>query len=286
VPTSERPECLGWHEPDPVCDGDVNEPACEYKDRCLAVCSLVGGKARRTPELISAVAAEHSDADLDEWLKDREEELAALPLPKTPPIARRARSVEDFELAADEPEASLRLPTAPATVTRSAAPIPGFGTPILKRRPEHDVHPRPTPRYDHVLPIVDAIVERFARELGRAVKPENDPDMLVGDLFVRYTPGMGGRLMGLYEATARKTIRHRIITRFVLLIREPRLNLKTNCGDLIIAIGHQPPSAVVCRLWRDTKDSVTLVGVDAHTARESAQWLARLYHAGLIEGRV
>ena len=302
----ERPDCAGWHEPDPICDGDeeTGERPCAYKSRCLAICSGVGGKARRTPELIE----EWDEDRIDQYLAEQDgtdprdtsgecrklnpygtcacEGPASCTLDKPAKAPSAASTPEVEPEVAEAPATPPRPPTAPAVGAGGSVPIPGFGTPVRKRRLAHDVHPRPSPRYDHVLPVVDAVVTRFARELGRAVKLENEEGMLVGDLYVRYTPGMSGRLLALYEATARNTARHRLIARFVLLRREPQLNMKTNSSDLLGCVGQTPPSSVVCRLWKDTKNTVALVGVDAHTARESAQWLARLYNAGLIEGRV
>jgi hypothetical protein len=296
--TVKRPDCAGFHEPDPICDGDGAEPPCAYRDRCLALITIADGATG--PASMAALKDEWDEDRLDQWFEEQaegeawteeereerlklERDLALVgppPAPATAPLTSPAP--KDDPIPPPPPRPPSRAPTAP----EGDGPLPGWGKKIRRRRPAFDVHPRPSPRYDHVLPVVDAIAERVAHELRRRLMPENDPDVRVGDLFLRYTPGMQGRLIALYEATGRRAFRHRVLARFVLLVRDPRLNMKTNASDLIGCVAEDPPSSVVCRLWKDTKPAVTLVGVDAHTARASAIWLLRLYNAGLIEGRV
>lgn len=64
----DRPECLGWHEEDHVCDGGKNEvgekePPCAWRDRCLVVKGLAG--ATPTIGKVSAVLVSHQDEELD-----------------------------------------------------------------------------------------------------------------------------------------------------------------------------------------------------------------------------
>lgn len=265
----ERPDCAGWHEPDPICDGDgAREPACAYRAHCLKVIELAGGESR-TAQTIARILESHTDAQL----------IPASP-PTSPPTGVEAAEAD--EALPKEPEA----PTSPPTAASGATTFPPIHTTEGGRvRTARDIHPRPSPRYDHVLPLVDTFTSRFAREVGRTLRQEGDPETKPGDIFIRWTPGMQGRAANLYEATDRGTRRHRLITRIVMLVRDARFNLKTNVPDeqYSAALSLKPPAGPDCRVWTDVKPHVALVGVDAHAARDAARWLGRCFKLDLID---
>lgn len=60
-----RPECAGWHEPDPVCDGNpkTGEPECAFRGRCLILKELAGGESR-TVESVKEANEKTSDVSL------------------------------------------------------------------------------------------------------------------------------------------------------------------------------------------------------------------------------
>ena len=310
----ERPECAGWHEAEPVCDGDEAEAPCAYRERCLLLLSFAGGKGVRTPELISKVNSEWDEARLDahieardaklQVLKDREHQLALEQAERERKEAERKKKAEELraQRQAERQEAGreahgegipLELPvgplgatTAPALLRAGVMPIPGFGSRVKKQKKAKDIAPRPSPRYDHSLPLVDAFLELLATELGRKVLEEGEQSMRVGDFFLRYTRSMGGRAIGVYEATARNSATHRRIAKIVLQVTAATMNMQVNCSDYIQALRHRPPPAVQTRTWTDMKPMVTMTGIDAHSARDCARFVARLYNAGLIEGEV
>lgn len=275
-----RPECAGWHEPDPLCDGDPGvEPPCAYKARCLALREIALARQKKDPALgyeaaLELVASVTTEGDLDEILarpseaaEGLEEAEEALAPPSTPPSSEKAEESPE--------EAPEDIPPLP----------PVHDTEGGKVRTARELHPRPEARYSKVLPLVDALAESFARKLGKRLLREGDLSTRPGDLFIRYTPGMQGRLLGLYEATDRGTRRHRLITRIVLCVRVPRFNLKTNISSekFVEAIDAKPPVGPECRVWNDSKPHVALVGVDAHAVSAASSWLVRCYQRSLID---
>lgn len=287
--TEERPNCLGFHEPDNVCDGNVKtgEPPCAWRGRCLTLISLCGGKpateAEGGEELIANKLEEISDADLDAY--------TAVPAARS-----RASKAPGGPTPAPDPAPAPAPPFPPGGPggPRGAKATTGDSRP-RKVRKLHDeakdgvkmaiqiYHP-PVERHGAVLTLIEDFTKRFSFELGRALLVEGT-GIFPGDLFVRYTPGMGGRLAHFYEATKGGRRRHRLLTRFQMLVRRPQFNLKTGipADKLDEAIDLSPPAGLECLAWKDTKPHVALVGVDAGSVRDAALWLVRCYNDGLID---
>ena len=267
--SDERPECLGWHQPDPLCDGDGGaEAPCAWRERCLAVNTLFEKQTK------SAVTAAVLSAEGAGWLITEEAGRAVLspsepePEPETPAKPTKSKK------APKKAEKKEPRPRAVRSMDRAA-----LGT--IRTAPK--VHPKPT-EFPAVVPLVEAFAERLAKELGRDLLPEGHKDLRAGDLFIRWTPGMQGRMGAIYEAVPGGTTRHYLLTRFIMTKRRPIYNLKTGirAEQFLPAVDRKPPTGVECKTWKDTRSCVALVGVDEHATREAANWLARCYHADLI----
>ena len=273
--TIPRPECAGWHEADPICDGDprTGEPPCSFKGKCLRVKQLAGDD--KTEAAIRRVLATYTDDELIPVIEEAQEPregLAASPTDIESPETTKGHT-EPSEAPEDLPAEEVPFTFPPILSTK--------GGRVMTNK---TIYPRPSPRYDHVLPVVDMLLARFAREVSLVVRLEGDPKTRPGDLFIRWTPGMAGRTASIYQATDRGTMRHRLIARLIMLVREPRFNLKTNIPDTRYAeaVALTPPVGPDCRVWEDVKPHVALVGVDQHAVRDSAKWLSRCFKAGLI----
>ena len=59
-----RPDCAGWHEPDPTCDGSESEAPCAYRSRCLALVELAGGREARSVAGVRAASRQYPEEAL------------------------------------------------------------------------------------------------------------------------------------------------------------------------------------------------------------------------------
>lgn len=284
-----RPECAGWHAPDPICDGGPGEPPCAYRERCLRILDLVGGAAKRDAMHEASLAAQVEaipESDLDP-----EPELPpVVPEPPAPPVRPEAARKASGRASTSRvsPAAATEPPGAPTPLPAPVTPADPAPLPPIHSGPVRTammLYPRPEAKFGHVLPLLDALAARLAGELRRRLMREGDPDTRPGDLFWRWTPGMNGRSATLYEATHHGNRRHRVLARAVMHRRTATYNLKTNIPDhhFAASVDLRPPRGPACKVWQDVKAHVALLGVDATYTVDAARWLARCYHNGLVD---
>jgi len=238
-----RPDCAGWHEHDPTCDGDDNEPACRYRERCLLLIELAGGREARTVATVNDVRRRHTEKALSARLKAQQ--LAEAPKVPQPPASFTER------------------------VWRYHEPV--------------KVYPRPVELYGHALPIADAISERFARNIGRTFVEESEA-LKVGDVYLRFLPGVGWRQAVLYLFTGVNAF-GLWIARIQLSRDKPQVTVKINCASADNPAAWTPPAGVFVRMWQDRRPMFSLVAVRAEHARDTGRFLADLYKAGQIGKR-
>lgn len=251
-----RPACAGWWQDDHVCNGSrkLDRLPCAYREHCLELVAVCGGVDRRTAEKMHEVLDSTDDMEL--WQRIEREDGEDLPL---------------YEPDAGERPKSHRKPiTAP----------PELPT----------IYPRPVENFGRALKVVDAVVERFARELGKVVVAEDDPNRHLGDLYLRYEGTRGGRTCRLYETIRTRRKYHRLIAKFQM--NKGRrgggpivVNVMGTIDDYDKAYALRPPSALQCRGWKDNRKYVVIVGVSSSTAAATGRWLARCYQAGIIQGK-
>lgn len=251
-----RPPCAGWWRDDDICNGDRNEGRlpCAYREHCKELISVCGGLERRTP----AKMHEALDAfdDLALWARIEYDDGEELPLYEP-----------DVE---DSPKSHRKPLTAPP-------PMP-------------EIYPRPTREFGKALKIVDAVVERFARDVGKVVVAEDAPGRQVGDLFFRYEGSRNGRMCRLYETIRTRRKYHRLLAKFQL--NKGRRGSSPVVANVLAAVDDydaayelRPPSALQCRGWQDNRHYVVVIGVSSRTASATGRWLARCYDAQLIKGK-
>ena len=312
----ERPECAGFHERDPVCDGGgpADEPACAYRERCLALIQLAGGKGpgQATKDYMVTIAdvkRRYNERSLERWMARRasepevvkelaqEDSLARLAAalgedpPKDKAKARKGKktSKKDSERRKKREEATELTeepePTEEPTGKPRSRRMPGGGVrPISVRGRKPTAGIGKPEFYAHVIPIIEAVNERFARELHRVVKEEGDTTLQPGEFFTRYLKGAGGRKMALYECSERKKVAHRLIYRGEMLRRNAAFHMEVNTQNYTESIEQKPPNGVQCVQWKNVKPLVVLMNVDASVAIDTGKWLARVYSKNLIEG--
>lgn len=247
-----RPNCAGFHEAGKTCDGDREDKKrlpCSYREQCLAIISKAGGANRGQPERIAKIASRLTEHELWVWT----EHCGQRPPVFQPDISASKRSHRTRKRLAKQP-------------------------PPINLRPD-DV-------YGESLSIMDAIVERFARETHKVLVAEDSEALEVGDLFIRYMP-LPGRLCRLYEAVKTRRKYHRCLAKFQLHRRSPTCNFLTNQDGYEAAHALRPPSGLSCVPWKDVnRDWVTVKTVGPRTAINAGMWFARCYKADLIQGKV
>lgn len=148
------------------------------------------------------------------------------------------------------------------------------------RGDEVAVCPRPTKKFAHVLVVVDAIAERFAANIDKKLVREGQ-GLKVGQLYVRFLPGIGGRQCVLYLFTGISPL-GMWIARIQMSFNKARVTIKLNCSSAEHAVNWNPPAGVALRFWQDRRQMLSLSGVGPEHARETGRFISELYRAKQI----
>jgi hypothetical protein len=93
----DRPECLGYHESDHVCDGGENpdtgapERPCAWRDRCLLIQRIAG-----KPESVAGVLAQFTDEDLARKIEEANPPKRTKPIDPARAKERERRSAATY----------------------------------------------------------------------------------------------------------------------------------------------------------------------------------------------
>ena len=141
----------------------------------------------------------------------------------------------------------------------------------------------PSPRFFHALPIVRAIGQCYAKELGLGFVDESS-DLKKGDVFLRFLPGHDGRQVVLYEYhnDASRSEHGLWIARLNMARKRAFVSLRANCDDLEAAVFAGPPTGLRCYLWKDVRPLVAMTRIEVSKARAAGRWLAELRRRGAI----
>lgn len=112
-PTLQIPPCLGFREPDEICDGGMNklkkmEPACGWRARCMALQTYADESGKNQEDLLKSKSPEQI-VQMTQRLLDRKDKPNTKPKPKSLPIIQK-QTPPSVQAAATE-EAQNAVPT-------------------------------------------------------------------------------------------------------------------------------------------------------------------------------
>lgn len=189
----EVPNCIGWHEADPTCDGGLNtageiEQACGWRGRCIpfqAHCAKLGKEPNellngKTPEEILALTG-----------RLRGNAPAAPPPAATPEASAKVEAKNAAEHA-DVAPVPIQAPTvsSPKAASKKAAPAKpaqpaAKSAPKLSAKPaEPYKSPWASERYAEALPLVTALWTAILTAWGKSSFVDISAAK-AGDLFVK-----------------------------------------------------------------------------------------------------